>query len=117
MYDAHTEGYGEASELLDAFMWRNLYVCWDPIRKGLCIYRNTDDRDLITDYIESESCIPSDMSGNWNLKSKILCGSNDDPNYSMKHNSLDKSLANRCFTHCTAFCVYDFGTIMSNCCT
>jgi len=127
VYDAYTEGYGEVSERYDAFIWRNPNGCWEPIRKGLCIYGNTDDRDKMADYIENtlcESCIPLYP---WNDdRAEEVCQDNgsanktfgvrvcDDPNSSTKQDRLEKSLANRFFAHCPAYCVYDFDTIMSN---
>jgi len=130
VYDAHSEGYGDASERNDAFMWRNPRDCWEPVRGGLCIWGNTKDRDSMADYIENTLCKACIPSYSWDADRAIeLCRQIrpadksygvevcDDPNSLAKQNSLDKSLANRFFTNCGSHCVYDYDTIMSNGCT
>jgi len=129
VYDAHTEGYGDASERFDAFIWRQR-GCWEPTRTGLCIYGNTYERDLMAEYIENTLCEPCIPSYTWSEdRAKEICPSIvpadksygvevcNDPESSMKQVNLDKSLANRFFTHCTAYCVYDYETVMSNGCS
>jgi len=130
VYDAHTEGYGEASEGLDAFIWRKQSNCWEPTRKGLCIYGNVEDRDEMANYIENTLCWACIPLYTWDEdRAKEICpeivSANksygvevcDDPNSSTKQNSLEKSLANKFFTGCSAWCVYDYDTIMSNGCS
>jgi len=127
VYDAHTEGYGDPSEHYDAFIWRNLYDCWEPVTTGLCINEKRDDRDSMADYIENTLCKPLLPLFTWDEdRAEEICADIvsanksyrvevcDDPNSSTKQDSLDKSLANRFFTHCKAFCVYDHDTIMNN---
>jgi len=125
VYDAHTEGYGAASELTDAFIWRTDNHCYEPVQ-GLCIYGNTRERHLMAEYIETlcEPCIPSYA---WDEdRAEEICRDNvvanksygaevcEDPNSSTKQDNLDESLANKFFTLCTAWCVYDYYTIMNN---
>jgi len=130
VYDAHTEGYGDASERLDAFIWRRWDYCWEPVRGGLCIYGNPDDRDKMADYIENTLCYACIPSYTWDAdRAEEVCrtiakadksyGAEvcDDPISATKQDSLDKSLANRFFTKCSGHCVYDYDTIMSNGCT
>jgi len=127
LYNAHTDGY--FSDRFDAFIWRNPSNCWEPTRTGLCVDGNTEERDKIVKYINTFcwACIPSYT---WDAdRAKEICpnivSANksygvevcDDPISSSKQNSLDKSLANKFFAHCSAWCVYDFDTIMSNGCS
>merc|ERR1719419_2086194 len=126
VYDIHTEGYGDATERYDAFIWRISNNCWEPTRQGLCIFGNTRERELVTEYIENtlcESCIPSytwdedraeEICPNTVTAKKSYGVEVCDTQSSMKQESLEKSLANRFFTHCGAFCVYDYDTIMNN---
>jgi len=117
VYDAHTEGYGDVSELFDASIWRKR-GCWEPTRTGLCIYGNIQEFYLMADYIGntlSEPCIPFYK---WSEdRAKEICSSIvsadksygaevcNDPTSSMKQDNLDKSLANRFFTRCTSHCI------------
>jgi len=126
VYDSHPEGYGDASE---AFIWRER-GCWEPTRTGLCIHGNTQERELMAEYVGSTLCKPCIPFNTWSEdRAKEICPSTvsadksygaevcDDPNSSMKQDNLDKSLANRFFAHCTSYCVYDYDTIMSNGCS
>jgi len=123
VYDSHPEGYGDASE---AFIWRKR-GCWKPTRTGLCIFGNTQDRELMAEYVEYTLCKPCIPFNTWSEdRAEEICPSIvsadksygaevcDDPNSSTKQDNLDKSLANRFFTQCTSYCVYDYETIMSN---
>jgi len=129
LYNAHTDGYDEASGRFDAFIWRKPSNCWEPTRTGLCIDGNTKDREIVANYINTLcwACIPSYT---WDAdRAKEICPGIvpankgygvkvcDDPTSSTKQSSLDKSLANKFFAHCSAYCVYDFDTIMSNGCS
>jgi len=127
VYDTHTDGYGDPSEHDDAFIWRNPINCWEPVRKGLCIDGNTHDRDSMAVYIEKTLCTSCLPLYTWSEdRAEEICPDIiyakkdygvkvcDDPNSSTKQASLDKSLANRFFTHCKAWCVYDYDTIMNN---
>merc|ERR1719419_1438890 len=123
VYDSHPEGYGDASE---TFIWRKR-GCWEPTRTGLCIFGNTQERELMAEYVEYTLCKPCIPFNTWSEdRAEEICPSIvsagksygaevcDDPNSSTKQDNLDKSLANRFFAQCTSYCVYDYETIMSN---
>jgi len=127
VYDIHTEGYVDPSEYDNAFIWRNQDDCWQPVRKGLCIDGNRSERDSVADYIENTLCASCFPLYTWDEdRAEEICSDNviankgygvkvcDDSQSSTKQDSLEKSLANRFFTHCSAWCIYDYDTIVNN---
>merc|ERR1719193_1048499 len=122
VYDAWTEGH--SAERNGAFIWRKSNMCYDPVSSGLCINQMRDERQLIVRRIDN-LCQPCISSYTWNQdRAEEVCpeivvpsksyGAEVCDDSSARQDSFEKSLANRLYTDCSSWCVYDYDTIISN---
>jgi len=135
VYDIYKNAY-------EAFHWMNTATCWKPVTSGFCIDYKNGERDEMIEYVENTLCesntpeptaAPSLGIGctpyySWdNSRAEVLCYSNygstdksygvqvcSDATSSTKQSNLEASLANSFYTQCSAWCVYDYDTIINN---
>jgi len=108
-----------------AYIWRNDDQCYKPATKGICIWGNPSHRSQMQNYIRETICYGCQPYLSWSeLTANDWCPSTFTPDKSYgievcdgtsaNQKKLDDSLANVFFTHCGAWCVYDYETLVNN---
>jgi len=116
VYDIYRNGYA-------AYIWRNNDQCYERVTKGICL-ANANHLTHMTNYIQNTLCDGCIPYYTWELRSKYVCPDTVQANKSYgtqvcdgtiaTQKKLDDSLANRFFTECDRWCVYDYETLINN---